>query len=270
MAVAARRGACTPSRYHRGGGGCYMRKFVTRATEKIAALLERLEDTGADPQRLEALRCTQRFKRSWVELAQTLVEIRNSGSHAAWGHEDFYQYCAKELSLKRPTVDKLTISFSTLKRLAPSVLTWDGIEKEVPSYQAVDYFSKAMGGKGPGRSQAANEAPSPPPREVIKELRHAVFDEGQSVAELRRRFDPILRPKPEGAEQLETINKAMASARKLAELLPDVEGLTDKWVVGTEKALGALRQELEDLALPLREKLDRARKRVAKQAAGRK
>ena len=244
---------------------------MTRATEKIAALLERLQDTGADPQRLDALRCTQRFKRSWVELAQILVEIRNAGAHAAWGHDDFYAYCSSELCLKRPTVDKLTMSFSTLKRLAPAVLKWDGIEREIPSYQAVDYFSKAMG-RADGKGSAANGPPegAPPPREKIKELRHAVFDEGQSVAELRRRFDPIFHPKPAGAEQLDAINKTLAAARKLAELLPDIDGLTDQRVASAEKALGALRQDLEELAAPLREKIDRAKKRTAKKAAGRK
>src|SRR5690606_15123433 len=188
--------------------------LVAKATEKIDALLARLEQSGADPQRLDALRRTQRFKRSWVDLAQTLVEIRRSASFQAWGYDDFYAYCTQELFLKRPTVDKLTMSFSTLQRLAPSVLQWDGVEREIPSYQAVDYFGRAMGqsgatiraaaGKADVGGRAANDpAPvPPPPREVIKELRHAVFDEGQSVAELRRRFDPILHPKPAGAEQL--------------------------------------------------------------------
>ena len=244
-------------------------RVVTRATEKIEALLAHLEESGADPQRLEALRCTQRFKRSWVELAETLVEIRRSKLHAAWGHDDFYKYCNQELFLKRGTVDKLTMSFSALQRLAPQVLKWDGVEKEIPSYQAVDYFSKAMGGgKADNGGKAANE-PVQAPREVIKELRHAVFDEGQSVAELRRRFDPILHPKPEGAEQLEAITKAMSAARKLAEMLPDIDGLTDQRVTDSEKLLGSLRQELEDLASPLREKIA-ARKRPPKKVASRK
>lgn len=242
-------------------------RLVAKATEKIDALLARLEQSGADPQRLAALRSTQRFKRSWVELAEILVTIRRDGTFEAWGHEEFYAYCAQELFLKRATVDKLTVSFSTLQRLAPSVLKWDGVEREIPSYQAVDYFSRAMGAAGaPAEDRAANDAapPPPPPRELMKELRHAVFDEGQSVAELRRRFDPILHPKPAGAEQLETITKAIAAARRLAELLPDVDGLTDKRVAVTEKALGGLREELEELAAPLREKL--ARKRTAKKA----
>src|SRR5690606_34437924 len=81
--------------------------LVAKATEKIDALLARLEQSGADPQRLDALRRTQRFKRSWVDLAQTLVEIRRSASFQAWGYDDFYAYCTQELFLKRPTVDKL-------------------------------------------------------------------------------------------------------------------------------------------------------------------
>lgn len=244
---------------------------MAKATEKIDALLSRLEQTGADPQRLDALRCTQRFKRSWVELAQTLVEIRRASAYEAWGYDDFYRYCTQELFLKRATVDKLTLSYSTLKRLAPSVLQWDGVEREIPSYQAVDYFSKAMGSTDRGVRAANDATPAPPPpREVIKELRHAVFDEGQSVAELRRRFDPLLHPKPAGAEALDVINKAMAAARKLAQMLPDVDGLTEKRVASTEKALGALRQDLEQLAAPLREKLERPRKRTAKKTAGRK
>ena len=241
---------------------------MVKATEKIDALLARLEQTGADPQRLQALRSTQRFKRSWVELAEILVTIRRDATYEAWGHEEFYAYCAAELFLKRATVDKLTVSFSTLQRLAPSVLKWDGVEREIPSYQAVDYFSRAMGASGgTAEDRAANDAAlpvAPPPREVIKELSHAVFDEGQSVAELRKRFDPILHPKPAGAEQLEIVNKAIAAARKLAEILPDVDGLTDKRVAVTEKALGGLREELEELAAPLREKL--AKKRTAKKA----
>lgn len=236
---------------------------VVQATEKIEALLRRLEESGASPERLEALRCTQRFKRSWVELAEVLVGLRRDRGYEAWGYADFHTYCEDELHLRRATVDKLTISFSTLKRLAPQVLQWDGVEKEIPSLQAVDYFGKAM--------DAANHAPkagdrdaSAPSREVIKELRHAVFDEGQSVAELRRRFDPILRPKPRGAEQLDVIGKALTATRRLAELLPEIEGLTEKRMVMVERALGGLRQELEALAEPLRSKAEQQKQRAPK------
>jgi hypothetical protein len=241
---------------------------VAQASEKIEALLQRLEQTGADPRRLDVLRCTQRFKRSWVELGQTLVELRRDKAYEAWGYDDFHAYCQGELHLRRATVDKLTMSFSTLQRLAPSVLQWDGVEREVPSIQAVDYFGKAV--KAANAPPEAGRKPKQPPREVIKELRQAVFDEGQPVGELRKRFDPILRPKPVGAQELEVIHKALSATRKLAELLPEIEGLTDKRVVVVEKALGSLRQDLEELAEPLREKIEarKAKRRPPKKVGG--
>lgn len=238
---------------------------MTKATEKIDALLQRLEDSGAEPQRLDILRRTQRFKRSWVELAEGLVEIRKSKAYERWGHTDFHEYCSAELHLRRATVDKLTVSFSTLQRLAPQVLSWDGIERQVPSYQAVDYFSKAVDATGSER-RAANDDGRAAGREQLKELRHAVFDEGQSVAELRRRFDPVFHPKPKGADTLAVYDRADAAARKLVESLADLPGVSERRVAGVEKALAGLREELQELAAPLREKVERAKKR-AKEAA---
>ncbi|HWB80063.1 MAG TPA: hypothetical protein VG755_34095 [Nannocystaceae bacterium] len=240
---------------------------MSGASDKLESLLRRLEKTGAEPARLDAIRCTQQFKRSWVELAGKLVELRRSRSFEAWGYEDFYRYCAEELQLRRATVDKLTISFSTLERVAPQVLSWDGVAKTIPSYEAVDYLGRAMGlppvdADGEPKARRARDE-AVPPREVIKELRSAVFDEGQTVAELRKRFDPVLWPKPKGAEKLELIVKATGLARKLAEVLTEIDGLSDKRVAAIERELGGLRQELDALAEPLREKLERSKKRLA-------
>ncbi len=239
---------------------------MSAAHEKLETLLRRLERTGAEPARLDALRCAQQFKRSWVELAGKLVEIRRARTHEAWGYEDFHAYCAGELQLKRATVDKLTISFSTLERVAPQVLSWDGIAKTIPSYEAVDYLGKAMRltpEDAEGKLRARRDQGPEPPREVIKELRSAVFDEGQTVGELRKRFDSMLWPKPKGAEKLELVNRASALVRKLVEALPEIDGLSEKRVAQVEQVLGGLRTELEELAEPLREQVERGKKRAA-------
>ena len=81
------------------------------------------------------------------------------------------------------------------------------------------------------------------------------------LAELRKRFDPVLYPRPKGAERLEIIQKASAAARKLAELLPDIDGLEDKRVQRIETELGALRQELDALATSLKSSLDKPGKK---------
>jgi hypothetical protein len=228
------------------------------SSAKIGALLRQLEASGAEPTRLDVLRCAQTFKRSWVELAGKLVEIRRERAYESWGYDDFHRYCADELHLRRSTVDKLTVSFSTLERVAPQVLSWDGVAKTIPSYEAIDYLGKAMRlppeDGGHKRDQAA------PPREVIKELRQAVFDEGQTVGELRKRFDPVLWPKPKGADELELVQRASALARKLVEALSEIDGLSDRRVAAVEQVLGALRQELEAIAEPLRAKIERKKK----------
>ncbi len=244
---------------------------MATGTKKIDELAALLEKTGGDAQRLEVVRRTQKFKRSWIELAEALTKVRATKGYARWGFEDFYDYCARELTLKRATVDKLTISYSTIQTHAPEVLEWDGVAKAIPSYDAVDYFSRAV---GPPANELEdldvdadakkNSKPRGAPRdpELVREMKAAVFDEGQPVAELRKRFDPVLHPRPKGAEHLELLTKASACARKLAELLPDIDGLPEKRVRKLEEELGALRENLEQLAEPLREQVARAQKRM--------
>jgi hypothetical protein len=237
---------------------------VARSTKKLDELAELLERTGGDPQRLEAVKRAQNFRRSWVELAQAIWKIRNQRSYEKWGYEDLYVYCKQELTLQKGTVDKLTVSYNTLQRHAPQVLAWDGVAKTIPSYQSIDYFSRAVGDDPANDVEPEPGRKKPPPRagEALQELSSAVFDEGQPVTELRKRFDPVFFPKPRGAEKLATIQKANGAARRLAELLPDIDGLPDGQARKLEADLGKLRGKLDELAEPLKEKVARAQKRL--------
>ena len=245
-------------------------------TKKIDALAELLERTGGDAERLEVVRRTQRFKRSWIELAEALSKVRSSQAFTRWGYNDFYKYCAEELTLKKATVDKLTVSFHTLRSHAPEVLEWDGVAKVIPSYEAVDYFSRAVG-EVDSRSEPKKPTPEgeepiagaadegdPESDEFIREVRHAVFDEGKPLAELRKRFDPVLYPRPKGAAKLEIVQKASAAARRLAELLPDIDGLDDRRIQKLEVELGTLRQELDAICAPLKESVKQEKARTKK------
>ncbi len=249
---------------------------MARATKKLDELARLLEKTGGDPQRLEAVKRAQRFRRSWLDLAEMLCKIRKKRSYQRWGYEDFHTYCAEELTLKKATVDKLTISYSTLERHAPAVLDRDGIASTIPSLQSIDYYSRVVDTPANDTAEQSDEEEDPRPRrsgklppprvsdEVVSELRSAVFDEGQPVAELRKRFDPVIFPRPKGAEKLAVIQKANAAARKLADLLPDIDGLSDTQVAKLETQLGKLRTSLDELAEPLKEQVARAQKRAQK------
>ena len=117
--------------------------------QKLGDLAEALEAEGADELRVHVVRRAREFKRSWVMMAEALVEVRNRESYLDWGYEDFYSYCSLELQLKQATADKLTGSYVALKRHAPSVLKRDGLNERIPTCDAVDYFAKALQ-KNPG------------------------------------------------------------------------------------------------------------------------
>ena len=258
---------------------------MPKSTRKLDALAALLERTGGDPTRIEAVRRAQNFRRSWLDLAEVIAQIRARSLYEKWGYSDFYAYCQDELTLKRATVDKLTISYNTLERHAPRVLERDGVANTIPSYESLDYYHRTVGeleaeaeaqveadddDEGDGEASAParrrGRVPQAPTPELREAFEQAVFDEGQPITELRKRFDPHFFPKPKGAEELERIKKASATARKLAELVVEISDLPDNQVRKLEAELGKLRARLDELAEPLREKVTRATARANKRA----
>jgi len=222
---------------------------------KLDRIAESLAERGADPERLDLVDRARRFKRSWVEMAEGLVRVRDSRAYERWGYPDIHAYCAQELQIRSATVDKLLLSYLAVRRHAPRVLERDGVDEPLPAMDAVDYFARAVG------TDAANDAPEPvrdAADEVVEELRHAVFDERSPVAVLRRRFDPVLFPKPDGAEELSSLRKADGAARRLLALLDGVDGLSRRRVREVSAALEGLREDLAPLLESARERVREA------------
>ncbi|MGB5813465.1 MAG: hypothetical protein WBG86_23215 [Polyangiales bacterium] len=208
--------------------------------KKLEQLADALEAQGADELRVLVVRRAQAFKRSWVMMAEALVEARNREAYIHWGYDDFYTYCSVELQIKRATADKLTGSYVALKRHAPAILKRDGLTEHVPTCDAVDYFARAL------REGERDEDRAVGP-DVVDELRHAVFEEGAPVTELRKRFNPVFHPKPEGAEEIELIRRATTAARRLERMVEEIDGLHRPTVRNTLDALEALREDLTAL-----------------------
>jgi hypothetical protein len=218
---------------------------MQRSDTKLDALAEKLERSGDDPRRLDLVQRARRFKRSWIELAEGLIALRQSQDYSQWGYGDLHEYCNKELSIRSATVDKLLVSFSTVQRHAPEVLQRDGVQREVPSLDAIDYFNRALGTEtkpGPFRRLDA-------PDHVLDQLRTAVFEEGQNVRELRERFNPVLRPKAESENKDDAVRRARTAAQKLSQALSEVEGLTEARVARVQAAIEALLRDLDQLAV---------------------
>ena len=214
---------------------------VPRSGTKLDALEEMLARTGDDPERLTLVQRAQRFKRSWVELAQALATLHTTRSYERWGFSSLHEYCAAELAVKAATVDKLLLSLSTVQRHAPDVLERDGVARPIPSLEAVEYFGRALGTDerpGPARRLDASD-------DVIAELRNAVFDESQGVRELRQRFTPTLHPErsPRDEEE-ELVRRAQQASERLRELVHDVPGLTEARIARVIAALEAFERDL--------------------------
>jgi hypothetical protein len=219
---------------------------MSKGHEVLEALADRIESSGGDPMRVDIVRRAQRFKRSWVELAEGLTALRKNRRFEKWGYSELSEYCQKELHIKQATVDKLVLSYGALREHAPEVLRRDGVSREIPSLDAVDYFSRAVG-SGDDEEATSTRRRIDAPREVLDELRSAVFEEGRTLGELRKRFDPIFRPKSAEEEAGEQLRKLKQLADRLAESVQHVEGLSEKRVARTLAAIEALQRDLDEL-----------------------
>jgi hypothetical protein len=181
---------------------------VTKTEQVMEAAI--LAHAG-DDERVAALERARRFKRSWIELAEVLVRVREKNAFARWGFASFDDYCAKELHLKRGTVDKLCASYGFLRTNAPRLLRDDDprdVPGPIPSWQAVDFARRAE------ERGAADD-------DTMAELRHAVFDEGAPLPALSRKYREVAFPVEDDERAERARAQIRATARKLADLCAD-------------------------------------------------
>lgn len=222
---------------------------------KLCMLIQSLETSG-DPTRLSAARAAYNFKHSWIEMAQTLVEVRSSNRFVSWGYDNFLDYCERELGLKRAVVDKLTTSFCVLQKVAPGRLERVREDEPIPSYQSLDYYARAtaehrLDGNPP--RDAPSEELSP---ELSGQLYDAVFRQNCTAKQLRDRFDPMIRPKNPIQEQHEITKKALNTTLKLLEQLEQMEGINTDTLREAEVALANLEMEIKNRLDDLRPLLE--------------
>lgn len=218
-----------------------VRAMASEGATKLRERAEELAAEGAEPLRLDAIARARRFKRSWLEMAEILSTIKLRRSYEAWGYPDLHAYCAAELSLKRGTVDKLTGSYRTVERHAPELLADGADEGKLPSFDAVDYFARALGDREGRRA----EAPAP---EVIEELKTAVFEEARPLASIRREFHATLYPKSDAELAAEHAERTRAQVRRVLDALASVERLAPTTLHAATEVLARLERELAALA----------------------
>ncbi|MCC8180350.1 MAG: hypothetical protein LIP23_05505, partial [Planctomycetes bacterium] len=148
--------------------------MVPTGVEKIDARLGKLDPGSLRHQVMTALR---QFRASWVELGRLLNEVVFGGDYKEWGYDDFEVYCAKELGLKKPTVQKLMISYNYMRKYESKRLEkYDDNNAEpasIPDYQTVELLDRIR-----HREDL--------PEEQVEELHRRAFDDGEEEPELRK------------------------------------------------------------------------------------
>src|SRR5688500_11910339 len=117
---------------------------VTPSTNTERLMEAAIQRHAHDAERVLVLQRAKKFKRSWIDLAEVLSRVREADAWRRWGFASFDDYCAKELHLKRGTVDKLCASYGFMRTHAPRLLRDEPEdERPIPTWQAVDFVARA-------------------------------------------------------------------------------------------------------------------------------
>jgi hypothetical protein len=205
-------------------------------TKTDRALEDRMLAFAGDGERVEVLARARTFKRSWIELAESLSRVYERSSWERWGYESFDAYCKAELHVTPATAAKLLGSFRFLRASAPRVIARAQEEPAapVPSIAAVDFVARAT------ERGAADKS-------VLSEIRRAAFDEGIEAPSLSRRFREVAFPMSD-EESGDRLKRQIASCgRRLAQLVAEPGAPVPRRVASAvEEAVGQLLESLED------------------------
>ena len=191
----------------------------TNVDRALAALEEQHAD---DPERVELLRRTRRFKSSWLQLGEALSEVKRSKTWERWGYESMEAYAKAELKLRMDTVEKLTGSYMFLHKSAPEVLRRDPLASHLPSYQAIDFLRRAEERNEQSVREGGDHTVS---EETMGEVRKKVLDEGLPMATVARLYKDSLFPVSESEKKTKEKKDIKAAAAKLKELLAETQAV---------------------------------------------
>ena len=204
----------------------------TNVDRALAALEEQHAD---DPERVEVLRRTRRFKSSWLQLGEALSEVKRGKTWEKWGYETFEAYAKAELKLRMDTVEKLTGSYMFLHKRAPEVLRRDPCETHLPSYQAIDFLRRA---------EERNEQDNTVSDETMVEVRKKILDENVPMATVARLYKDSLFPVSEADKKTKDKRELKSTATKLKEMLAETNAVPRRLASTVGSAIDELLSEL--------------------------
>jgi len=190
---------------------------------------------GLDPQsdRYRTLASARQFKSSWVELGSRLLQVNNRNLYRQWGFDTFEHYCTREIRIRKPTAQKLTLAYRFMEKEEPELLGKCDDVRPLPDYRSVEVLRQAREEKNFSE-------------EEYDELRRAVVDEDRSYSTVLKRFRDAAAAKDDApSDRLPRLKGALAAARRLETSLQSLEGIEGTHLENIGRLVTNLQSEIE-------------------------
>ncbi len=202
----------------------------TSGEQHIEGLMRQLDPQS---QRYQVLETARKFKSSWVELGEQLLKVSNQQLFQAWGYTSFEDYCSREVRIKQPTAQKLTLAYRYLEKEEPQLLARQAELKPLPDYRSVDLLRQAR------------EVPELT-EEDFQKLRQTVLEEDRSHPTARKRFKELVPGQEPAADPRVQLKTGIGAARRLASALREIPDLPAEFLPPLEDLLAYLENRWDE------------------------
>jgi len=192
-------------------------------------------DLDPESARYQVLATAKTFKSSWVALGEKLQSVKQDAVFRDWGYQSFDEYCSRELRIKKPTADKLTLAYRFMEKEEPQLMARERELKPLPDYRSVELLRQA---------KEENDFTE----EEYAGLRKAVVEDNRSHPTVMKRFKEVASAKP-GAETDHNVplRTALSAARRLDTCLGDIPNIAEEYREGLRRLIFELEaKEQED------------------------
>jgi hypothetical protein len=197
----------------------------------IETIMKQLEPGSP---RYDVLDRAKRFKSSWVELGEKLLEVSSKGRFREWGYQSFEEYCVQEIRIKRGTAEKLTMAYRFMEKEEPQLLTEREELKPLPDYRSIDLLRRAK------EEQEFSE-------EQYGDLRKSVVEEERSHPTVLKKFKEVAALREEVNPAL-PLKASISAARRLESTLRGLEEPPAVYLQQVGEMIAHLEEELEVLS----------------------
>ncbi|MCM0081730.1 hypothetical protein L4X63_09030 [Geomonas sp. Red32] len=196
-------------------------------------------------ERYEILDRAKRFKSSWVELGEKLLEVSRKGQFRDWGYQSFEEYCVQEIRIKRGTAEKLTTAYRFMEKEEPQLIANRQELRPLPDFRSIDLLRQAKEEKAFTEEEYGDLRKS-----IVEEERShpTVLKKFKEVAALREEVNPLapLKAALSAAKRLESALRGLPDARNFVQLAADMvahlEGELEAMGAGEAEEAGTIRE----------------------------